>query len=119
MTTAKPDMILWLDDHRGVYIPRDFANSFVDRSKHVSGVSEKDWQILEAGPDQESYWDVWTDVCDNAIVTDNKGVKFRLYQDGALWLIPDGMEYNDETDTFDWPSEDEDDHAAGDGEDAF
>ena len=60
-------MLLWLSDARGVYIPRDFANSFADRAKTVSGVSDEDWTILERGPDyedetgqtvcNESYWD--------------------------------------------------------------
>lgn len=115
---AQPEMMLWLDDHRGVYIPRDFANSFADRAKSVSGVSPEDWAILEAGPEScsnESYWDVWSDVCDNAVVTDENGVKFRLHQDGALWLVPEGMEYDETTETFAWP----DDHADATDQDAF
>ncbi len=95
--------MLWLDSNRGVYIPRDFANSFKDRATHVSGVDTDDWAILEAGPDHEAYWDVWTDVCDNATVTDEHGFVYRLYQDGDLWLIPDGMEWSDSEDWFAWP----------------
>jgi hypothetical protein len=101
----KPDMVLWLNDARGVYIPRDFATSFVDRTKHVSGVTEEQWQTLEAGPDQEYYWETWDDVLTNAVVTDPKGVKFTLHQNGDLWLVPDGMEWSDENDTFQWPQE--------------
>ncbi len=121
---SKPSMMLWLDDHRGVYIPRDFANSFIDRDKHVSGVSAEDWAILELGPDYENeegvtvsnepYWDTWTDVCDDAIVTNTDGAKFRLYQDGALWLIPEGMQWNDETDSFDYPEDRETDETSED-----
>lgn len=106
---TKPDTLLWLDDHRGVYIPRDFANRFKDRDKNVSGVSADEWAILEAGPDHEQYWDVWADVEQNAIVTDDNGAKFRLYQDGALWLVPEGMEWDEETDFFKWPDEETDD----------
>ena len=106
MSPRKPEMMLWLDDHRGVYIPRDFANSFRDRDSHVSGVKAEDWAILEAGPDHESYWDAWSDVCDRATVTDEHGHKYRVHQDGACWLIPEGMEYSEESDTFDWPKED-------------
>ena len=40
--THRPEMILWLSDARGQYIPRDFANSFSDRAKHVKGVSDDD-----------------------------------------------------------------------------
>lgn len=99
----KPDMMLWLSDARGVYIPRDFAQSFADRVNSVAGVDDEQWAILELGPDyqdagnmtvyNELYWDVWTEVCDSAIVTNNHGVKFRIYQDGDCWLIPEGMDW--------------------------
>jgi hypothetical protein len=107
--TKRPEMLLWLSDARGVYIPRDFANSFADRAKHVSGVTDETWTILEAGPDAgetgESYWDAWNDVCENAAVTDEHGNKFRVCQDGDCWLIPADMEWNDETGSFDYPDE--------------
>jgi hypothetical protein len=102
---SRPEMMLWLDDHRGVYIPRDFANSFRDRAKDVAGVTADDWTVLEAGPDHECYWDVWSDVLDCATVTDENGVIYRLHQDGALWLVPEGMEWNDATDMYDWPDD--------------
>ncbi len=105
---AKPDMLLWLNDSRGVYIPRDFAKSFAERDKHVQGVDAEQWAILEQGPEScsnESYWDVWTEVLDSATVTDNNGVKFTLHQDGDLWLIPEGMEWNDDTESFDYPED--------------
>lgn len=101
---VKPDMILWLNDARGIYIPRDFAKSFDNRDEHVTGVSPEEWAILE-DPNHEHYWDVWSDVLNNATVTDNDGVKFTLHQDGDLWLIPEGMEWSDEDDTFVWPKE--------------
>ncbi len=103
--TNKPKMMLWLSDARGVYIPRDFANSFADRSKHVTGVSDEDWAILESGPDHEWYWDTWNDVEQNAIVTDENGHKYTLYQNGDLWLVPEGMEWDDHMQTFDWPKD--------------
>jgi len=106
--TDKPDMMLWLSDNRGVYIPRDFANSFADRSKHVAGVSEEDWTILEAGPDYETnplYWDTWNDVEQSAVVTDENGHEYFIWQDGDCWLVPKGMEWDDHTESFEWPSE--------------
>ena len=74
----------------------------------MAGLDPDDWTILEAGPDHELYWDVWTGVCDSAVVTDTDGTKYRLWQDGDLWLIPDGMEWNDETDCFEWPRDEGD-----------
>jgi hypothetical protein len=102
---TKPDMLLWLDSNRGVYIPQHFVESFKDFDAHVSDVSAEDKATLLSGPDSESYWDAWADVCDNATVTDENGIKYRIHHDGDLWLIPEGMEYNEETDTFDWPDE--------------
>ena len=107
MNLSKPSMLLWLSDARGVYIPRDFATSFKDRAKNVSGVEPKEWEFLEAGPDAAWYWETWDNVLDNAVVTDDAGVKFTLHQDGDLWLVPEGMYWNDEKDTFEWPEESE------------
>jgi len=108
----KPEPLLWLSDARGIYIPRDFATSFADRAKSVKGVSDEDWAILEAGPDHEYYWDAWSDVEANAIVTDDDGVEYGVYQEGDCWLIPMGMEWSDEEGGWVWPSDDEeeDDH---------
>jgi hypothetical protein len=101
-------MMLWLSDARGQYIPRDFATSFKDRT-NVSGVSDEDWKVLEAGPDHEHYWDAWSNVCDNAEITDENGVKFTVYQNGDCWLVPEGMEWSDKEETFVWPETEEKD----------
>lgn len=104
---TRPDMMLWLSDNRGVYIPRDFANSFADRAKHVTGVDAETWSILESGPDHEFYWDAWADVLDNATVTDDHGNTFTVHQDGDCWLIPTGMVWDDNLHGFGYPENDE------------
>lgn len=101
----KPDMILWLSDARGVFIPRDFAKSFSDRAKNVKGVSEENWAILEAGPDHEWYWEAWTEVENDAIITDENGVEYTVWQSGDCWLVPKGMEWDEELDGYKWPEE--------------
>jgi hypothetical protein len=101
-------MMLWLSDARGQYIPRDFATSFADRAKSVTGVKDEDWAILEAGPDHEHYWEVWDTVCTDAVVTDDNGVKFTIHQDGDCWLVPEGMEWDEATETFKYPETDKD-----------
>lgn len=103
--SSKPEMLLWLSDARGIYIPRDFAQSFKDRNACVEGVKDEQWAVLEAGPDHEHYWDVWMEVCDSAIVTDEYHAKYRVEQDGDCWLIPVGMVWNDEKDAYEWPEE--------------
>jgi hypothetical protein len=118
MTQKEP--LLWLSDARGQYIPRDFAESFADRAKHVTGVDDEQWAILEHGPEgaldsedgpNERYWEVWAEVCDNAVITDDDGTKFHVHQDGDCWLIPDGMEWSDESEFFVWPQDTDDDNS--------
>jgi hypothetical protein len=133
--------ILYLDDHRGIAIPQDFAESI--HHAIVFGVDEETWSILSEGPDHDLYWDAWYVVCDNALVVagssmdrysipsnvqdalvvardaDLEGntkardavlatipglVRYSLYQDGALWLIPEGMELTDRGEWI-WPAE--------------
>lgn len=105
MTRARPEPMLWLSDSRGIYIPRDFATSFTDRAKAVSGISAETWRDLEAGPDSEWYWEAWESACDHALITDDAGHKFTIYQDGDCWLIPQGMKWCDESGFFIWPDE--------------
>ena len=100
---TRPSTILWLSDGHGQYIPQLFAKSFQDRAKNVEGVSDDDWAALDAGPDHSEYWDAWSDVIDNAIVTDDAGQTFRVYQDGDCWLVPIGMTWDEEADAWRWP----------------
>lgn len=106
-TTTRPELLLWLSDSRGVYIPRDFAKSFADRAGTVSGVSDEDWAILEAGPDHEYYWDTWDDVENNAVVMID-GVRYFVHQYGDCWLVPEGMEWDCEAEGFRWPKDESD-----------
>ena len=103
--TTQPQPLLWLSDSRGIYIPRDFARSFADRAKSVDGVSAEDWAILEAGPDHEFYWETWDDVLSDAIITDENGIMYHVHQDGDCWLVPKGMEWNDEGYGWQWPAD--------------
>lgn len=105
--TSKPEIILLLSDARGVYIPRDFARCI--KRDAVTNVSAEDWEALECGPtpENESYWDTWDAVCNNAVITDEGGQNWFVHQDGDCWLIPEGMEWSDETATFEWPADDE------------
>lgn len=95
--------LLWLSDARGVYIPRDFATSFADRSKAVANVTDEQWAILET-PEHDEYWDVWNEVTDSAIVTDENGNRFTVWQNGDCWLIPEGMIWDDATEFYIWPA---------------
>lgn len=104
--TGKPEPILFLSDARGVYIPRDFVQSI--KRECLTGVSPEDIAILE-NPDDEYYWEAWGNVLDKAVVTDDKGQKYSVYQDGDCWLIPDGMEWSDKIEFYCWPEDKDED----------
>jgi hypothetical protein len=85
----KAEHELFLSDAHGQYIPKVFAECVL-REK-VTGISDEDYTILETGPDHEWYWETWDDVLNRAVLTGDDGTKYTLYQDGDLWLIPDGF----------------------------
>jgi hypothetical protein len=103
MSNAEP--LHWVDGSRGIYVPQAFAQSMGDdgRSKAVINVSREEWAVLDAGPDHEHYWDVWSDVEQKAEVVCPDNNAYRLFQDGDLWLIPVGMEWSDNDEWFVWP----------------
>lgn len=138
----RPDVELFLDDHRGIYIPRDFAQS-ID-PVYWFGVSAENLAIL-ANPEHDDYWEAWDEVRQDAFgilppagsrfgstafaVLESAhaaelagnlaerdrliaalcqgpmaGVRWNLYQDGALWIVPHGMEMRDNGEWY-WPDE--------------
>lgn len=86
MQNLPNNAVLIASDRHGVFIPQYFAESIV--RDMVTGVSAQDWQELERGPEFEHYWDTWDRVLNNAIVTDDSGQSFYLWQDGDLWAVP-------------------------------
>ena len=101
----KPETMLYADSNHGQYIPQYFAQTI--KRETLTGITPKALTVLENGPDEEWYWDEWEYVLDNATVTDEHGIKYSLWQDGDLWLIPEGMEWSDENECFQWPEEEE------------
>jgi hypothetical protein len=84
-----PDLtkaMIFCDSASGVYIPQRFAKEVI--RMYVTGVADKDYEVLEAGPDHAHYWDAWADVLDNAKITDPKVGECYLHQDGDLWVVP-------------------------------
>jgi hypothetical protein len=89
---------LILGDHRGIFIPRDFAQGVLTFTSddpfdfdgelipEVSGITVDDLLPL-LDPESESYWDTWEHVMNRARYTHRDGRVFTLYQDGDLYLI--------------------------------
>lgn len=97
-TYREADRILYLSDSRGIYIPRDFVECTYRSC--ISGVTDEDLEAC-TDPDSEGYWDAWAHVEANAIITDQEtGKEYNLYQDGDLWLIERGAEYDEKLDTW-------------------
>jgi hypothetical protein len=71
---------LLLDDCRGIYIPRDFANFDLT---DWDGIDPDDIEICKQ-PDHEYYWDAWQNILDHA---KHKKHGHSLYQDGSLWAV--------------------------------
>ena len=38
---------------------------------------------------------------------DDDGNRYTIWNDGDCWLIPEGMEFNEATETFEWPEQEE------------
>jgi len=81
---------LLLSDERGQYIPRDLISD--DRGQTVNLKNCEIWHIKESdatellNPENEYYWDTWTDVLDSAYAV-IAGDKFTLHHDGDLWAL--------------------------------
>jgi len=81
---------LYASDRHGVYIPQHFAESI--QKECLGGVSNEDMQILLEGPEAEYYWEAWDTVLNNAVLTDSSGKRWNLWQEGDLWVVPEGWE---------------------------
>jgi hypothetical protein len=80
--------IVVVSDSHGIYQAQYFAG--IVRHDLVTGVSDDEWEIIQAGPDDEAYWDVWADIEQNACITSPEtGIKYRVWQDGDIWLVPE------------------------------
>lgn len=74
-----------LSDARGVYIPRDFVDSF---SADEWDLNPYSWAFISCmtGPDTDDYWQAWEQILNTAEYHQN-GHVWRLHQDGDLWAI--------------------------------
>lgn len=84
---------LLVDSHHGQYVAQVFAQTI--KKELFPDVSESDWSILEDGPENESYFDVWAEI--DSWETENG---LCLYQDGDLWIYdPSFIGSSDEIDS--------------------
>lgn len=75
---------IFCDSASGIYIPQRFAR---EHNREVwRNIDPEDLEILEAGPEHESYWDAWEQILINAEATID-GATYELWQDGDLFII--------------------------------
>lgn len=102
------------DEASGIYIPKRFAREI--KREAISGVKAEDLDYLARGPggclDEddtlaegetvrgEHYWDVWETVLSQATITDEYGNEYFPYQEGDVWLIPVGWEFDEASDKW-------------------
>ena len=93
------EMILFVDGCHGIYVPVQFAKRI--RRECIFNVTPADLDELQKGPDEEGYWDLWTEIMDAAeVLNPETGTRYRVYQDGDCWLIEKGAEFDDALDAW-------------------
>lgn len=83
------DRMLLLGDHRGVYIPKDFAEGFNAEKWGLTSAEDKvNLEVLREGPENEYYWEAWDSILAEAKSTDPlTGYEYTLEQDGDLFAV--------------------------------
>ena len=74
-------VVLLLSDARGIYIPRDFVQSFNMKEWHVNEIDVNAYN----DPENESYLDSWDSILNDTFFIDKGGNKYQLWQEGDLW----------------------------------
>lgn len=80
---------LLCDSRNGVYIPQIMGSRLLEAGWTVPDADQV--EVLNRGPDDEAYWEVWERVLDNAAFTDEAGNEWSLHHDGDLWAYCDAL----------------------------
>ena len=84
--------VLLLDENNGIYIPKLFCKQCNPQNSYFVWDYDNCSEIL-LNPEHELYWEVWDEVLDSAYCIDpDNNIKYTLYQNGDLWIIPEGCE---------------------------
>jgi hypothetical protein len=76
-----------IDSHHGVYVPQLFVQAFKGNPLFNWSDMNADLETIEDGPDNEFYWEEWDNLMSN-LHADIEGVRFCLYQEEDLFLVP-------------------------------
>ena len=79
---AEQNISCAVDGCHGIYAPQRFTELY-DRNPAGPSCGREDWEIVQAGPDHEHYWEAWESVMDNW-----RGPQgATIYQDGDVFLV--------------------------------
>jgi uncharacterized protein YfiM (DUF2279 family) len=90
------DCKLLLGDSHGIYIPKFWCDGLSEEEAEDLSISWEDVQICQSGPDSELYWDAWQSIERDALIIEDDGSEWRLYQNGDLWQIRADVEIPEE-----------------------
>ena len=76
---------LLISDSHGIYIPKLFVE-MIENNNRWSNINKDDLSELD-NPENEWYFDSWSNILDNAVFIAENGDKYILYQDGDLWAL--------------------------------
>ena len=93
--TITPQPCLVLNDAHGVYIPQLWCSDVTEEQCSTLHIQWSDVRCCQSGPDEEWYWESWQSILDTCHMTDDSGTTWRLHQDGDLWEVPDGFEWEE------------------------
>ena len=93
--TITPQPCLVLDGAHGIYIPQLWCSDITEEECPTLHIQWSDVQCCQSGPDEEWYWEAWQSILDTCHMTDGAGTTWRLHQDGDLWEVPDGFEWEE------------------------
>jgi hypothetical protein len=95
--TMKSQMpVLAISDCHGRYIPQLWCADLDQDQAVAIGANWTDVETCMYGPDHEWYWEAWEAILDDVSMTDENGTKWILYQDGDLWEVPEGFDFDRE-----------------------
>ena len=84
--------ILLADSNRGIYAAQHAIESLDPEKVTFENARHIDIRIVKSGPDpidSYEYWQAWDDLQSCTIIEKETGKRFRFYQDGDIWLVPE------------------------------
>lgn len=93
MPTTPDDSIVLIDAQHGRYIPQVFARWHAEGFAYPPEYPESymvDIAYLTLGPDESAhYWEIWTDVVENAVATSDeyRGWRLAATENGDVLMV--------------------------------